>query len=320
MSQELQGELVEKEIEANLAALPEIAILSPFIKEALARTTGRLSGKEDKGSRPWLLLPLIVCESISGEFGPAVPVAAALHFSKAAAELFDDIEDQDTPRALYLKWGLPIATNIATMMLILSEKAITGLQARGIPDQKIVHIMDKINSYHWHTCTGQHRDLSISPGAGITEEDYLSITGMKSASQLECACYTGAYLATEDGMKIKAFARFGYNLGMAVQIANDIKGIAEGYDIIKHKTTLPAIYGLAQAEGEDLSRLTATYKEYTGATADPVEIKDILFRTGAIYYATVKIEMYKQAAVEALATVEDNGVETHRFKELLEQR
>ncbi len=318
MSQESQSELVKKEIEANLAALPETAELAQFIKEALARTTGRLSGRENKGSRPWLLLPLIVCESVSGEYEPAVPVAAALHFSKAAAELFDDIEDQDTARALYLEWGLPIATNIATTMLILSEKAITDLQARGIPDHKIVHIIDKINSFHCHTCTGQHRDLRISPGTVITEEDYLSIAGMKSASQIECACYAGAYLAIDDEMKIKAFARFGYNLGMAIQIANDIKGIAEGIDIVKRKITLPVIYGLTQTEGEDLSRLTATYRKYTGAAADPVEIKDIFFRTGAIYYATVKIEMYKQAAVDALAAVEEGGVNTQQLKELLD--
>jgi len=318
MSQELQSELVEKEIEANLAALPETAELSLLIKEALARTTGRLSGKENKESRPWLLLPLIVCESVSGEYEPAVPVAAALLLAKAAAELFDDIEDQDTPRALYLKWGLPIATNIATTMLILSEKAIPGLRARGIPNHKIVHIMDIINSFHGHTCTGQHRDLSISPGTVITEEDYLSITGMKSASQIECACYTGAYLATDDEMKINAFARFGYNLGMAVQIANDIKGIVEGIDIIKRKTTLPVIYGLTQVEGEDLSRLTKTYMANSETTADPVEIKDILFRTGAIYYATVKIEMYKQAAVDALSTVKAGGVNTQQLKELLD--
>jgi geranylgeranyl pyrophosphate synthase len=204
-------------------------------------------------------------------------------------------------------------------MLILAEKSIARLESRGVPDQRIVRIIDTTNSYYTTACTGQQLDLRIIPGNLVSEESYLDIIAMKSASQIECACSIGAMVATDNPDMIKHFSMFGQNLGMAVQITNDIQGITGGIDIKRRKPTLPVIYSLAQADGEDLRYLTEVYQTNATVILDPPRIRDILFRNGAVHYTTVKFEIYRQAAVDALKEAGEAGAKIQSLKSLLER-
>ena len=87
---------------------------------------------------------------------------------------------------------------------------------------------------------------------------------------------------------------FGHNLGMAAQITNDIQGITRGSDIQKHKITLPVIYALTQVDGEARNQLERTFCKQFELVFDPTQIRNLLFRTGAIHYAIIKMELYKQ--------------------------
>ena len=151
----------------------------------------------------------------------------------AAGDVFDDIEDADAVESLSAKYGPAIATNAATALLILAEKAITRLKSRGISDSTIVNIMAVVNSFYTVACIGQHLDLSLSFESAISEDIYLRVASMKSASTIQCACYIGALLATKNKKIIESFDQFGYNLGMSSQIANDLQSITQGSDIVK---------------------------------------------------------------------------------------
>jgi geranylgeranyl diphosphate synthase type I len=320
MLPEIDIEIVNEEIAALLSPLTNYSDLSDLVKEALLNTVPGFATKNphQQGQR-WLLLPMMVCEAVSGNYEQAIPVTAAMQLLKGAAELFDDIEDQDSSDSLPSKWGLAIATNVATTILILAEKAIARLASRGVPDRRIVRIMDTVNSHYTTACTGQQLDLRIIPGNLVDEEAYLNIIAMKSASQIECACTIGAMLATDDSGMIKIFSLFGHNLGMAVQITNDIQGITGGIDIIRRKQTLPVIYSLAQADGEDLRYLTAVYNTNIDMVPDQTTVKEILFSTGAMHYTTIKLEIYRQSALDALEAAGKAGVKIQSLKSLLEQ-
>ena len=182
---------------------------------------------------------------------------------KAAAEVFDDIEDADSDESLSAKYGNPLAINAASTLLILAESAFTRLKSRGIDSDIVVSLIDTVNSYYTTACIGQHLDLSLTPEEAASEDVYLRVIGMKSASAVECACYTGALLAKANQELIQSFTIFGHNLGMASQIANDIKGVTRLSDIKKRKITLPAIYGLAQTDGETHNLLEMVFYKPT---------------------------------------------------------
>jgi len=141
---------------------------------------------------------------------------------------------------------------------------------------------------------------------------------MKSASQVECACHIGALLATENEELTSKFAIFGRNLGMAAQITNDIQGIIHSVDIVKRKITLPVVYALTQAPSEARNQLELAFRRPSESALDTAQIRDLLFRIGAMHYATLKMELYKQRALETLSEVEQTGVSVGQLKLFLE--
>jgi geranylgeranyl pyrophosphate synthase len=317
MWQKKQAELVRKEIEALLASLSDVAGLHDLVEELLSRRMRGTAAESGRG-RLWSLLPLIVCEAISGRYEHAVPAAASLGLFVAAGDVFDDIEDADSSESLLARYGSAVATNVATTLLILAERAITRLEAGGVEPHIVVRVMDVINSFYTTACAGQHLDLSLAPEAAVSEDMYLRIAAMKSASTGECACHIGALLATANQGLIDTLSRFGHNLGMATQINNDIQGIIQGTDIVHRKLTLPVVYALAQTDGEAHDRLCAAFSKQAEYSPDPNETRDLLFRAGAIHYATVKMELYKQQALDILSEAERAGANVERLKLFLE--
>jgi len=317
MWQERQAELLKCEIEAVLADLAQAPDLYGLLKQPLSQARRGLAG-QSAFDRPWPLLPLIVCEAISGHYEQALPAAAALQFLMSAGDVFDDIEDADSLESLPGRYGFAVATNVGTALLILAEKAITRLKIRGVEDSVIVRVTDVVNSYYTKACMGQHLDLSLAPGMAISEDTYLRVIAMKSASQVECACHVGALLASSNQELVDKFTAFGGNLGMAAQIGNDIQGITRGGDIIKGKISLPVIYALAQTDGEVHNQLELAFGKQAKSVPDPMQTRDLLFRTGATHYATVKMEFYKEQALDNLREAKQAGASVERLKVFLE--
>jgi geranylgeranyl pyrophosphate synthase len=317
MLYERQAKLLREELEALLVLLADTGSLYNLVKESLTRVRWGLTDGS-KHNRPWALLPLIVCEAISGYYEHALPVATALHLLRVAGDVLDDIEDADSSESLSAKYGSAVATNVATTLLILAERAIIKLKEKGVVDYIVFLAMDIINSFYTTACAGQHLDLSFTSKTAVSEDTYFRVAYMKSASTVECACYIGALLANANQELINKFSTFGNNLGMASQIANDIHGITLGSDILKHKITLPVIYALTQADSETRSQLESTFSKQTGAVNDPTPISDLLFRTGAIHYAMAKMEFYKQRALDNLSEAKKAGVKIELLKPFLE--
>jgi geranylgeranyl diphosphate synthase, type I len=305
---------LSEEIGTLLSPLCGVTGLYDLAREALAQAR---PGSSSGIGPSWPLLPFLVCEALSGDWKQVVPAAAAIEFFKAAAEVFDDTEDADSPGSLAAKYGTAAAINVATTLLVLGEKAIARLKESGVAEAAIVHILDVFNSYYLTACAGQHLDLSAGLGAVLSEEMYLGAVEMKSGVQVECACWLGATLAGVSPQITGIFSRFGQALGIAVQIANDIQGVTAGNDILRRKITLPAIYALAQTTGKDREPLAAAFLERSGAAPDAEKIRELLFRTGAIHYATTMMELYRQQAFGSLAEAEQAGARVERLKKLI---
>lgn len=315
--QRKQADLVKKEIEVLLASLSDVTGFCDIVREPVAGVSG-VVGAETGGRRPWHLLPLVICEAISGHYEHAIPASAAVQLFMAAAEVFDDIEDADAVRSLPGKYGPAIATNAATALIILAERAISQLKARSVEDCVIVRIMAAVNLFYGIACAGQHLDLSLASDMNISEDTYLRVASMKSATTIECACHIGAVLATASQELIDSFTLFGHNLGIASQIVNDIQGITSGIDIVKHKITLPVVYALTHTAGRVHSQLEFAFGNTCDFPPDPKQTKDMLFESGAIHYSMIKMEIFKQLALDILYELEKTGANIERLKLFLE--
>jgi len=111
-------------------------------------------------------------------------------------------------------------------------------------------------------------------------------------------------LATQDPEIVEAYRRFGYTLGIAFQMADDLKGTfwtsadsgkAHAGDVRKRKKTLPLVWALSNARQADAARLRQLYSSQQGGdgagsgepmSADEVdEVLAILERCGAREHA-----------------------------------
>ena len=183
MWEERQIELLRDEVEAVLSSLADTTGLYDLVKQPLSEST-RVLDNGNARRRFWPLLPLMVCESISGDYQKAIPAAASIQLLMAAGDVFDDIEDADSSDSLLSRYGPAIAINVATTLFSLAEQAITRLKGRGVSDSTIVLVTNVVNSLCTTACKGQHLDLSSNLREPLSEDTYLRILGMKSASQV----------------------------------------------------------------------------------------------------------------------------------------
>jgi hypothetical protein len=62
---------------------------------------------------------------------------------------------------------------------------------------------------------------------------------------------------------------------------------------------------LSRADEANRNKLIDLHHIHFESVSDTFRIRDLLFRCGAMYYTTIRIEMYRQQASDILLEVED---------------
>jgi geranylgeranyl diphosphate synthase, type I len=272
-------------------------------------------GAAGKRMRP--LLGLLAYASITGRYEPALPGAAAVELGHNFSLVHDDIEDGDVERrhrpTLWAKHGIPQAINTGDMLFSLSRVALHRLTDLGFSDAKVLRLMRLYDTTCVALCEGQYIDIWTSEhDDSMSVELYFDMIGRKTAALISASIEAGALLATDDEAVIARYRAFGWALGLAFQLNDDLLGIwgqeqstgKEPTDLARHKKTLPVIYALEHAGPEDRARLRAI-QAAEAPTADELdEIVAILERNGARDYTRDQARRYRD---EALAELEAAG-------------
>jgi len=277
-----------------------------------------LDGTGAAGKRMRPLLGLLAYASITGSYEPALPGAAAVELGHNFSLIHDDIEDADLERrhrpTLWSLHGIPQAINTGDAVFVLSRIALHRLTELGFSDTKVLRLMRLYDETCLALCEGQYIDIWTSGNDGpMTVELYFDMIGRKTAALISAAIEAGALLATDDEAVIARYRAFGWALGLAFQLNDDLLGIwgeeaATGKvasDIARHKKTLPIVYAFEQAGPADRQRLGDVYRDPDPSSADIAEVEAILERTGARAYCRDEARRYRD---EALAELDAAGV------------
>jgi geranylgeranyl diphosphate synthase type I len=174
-------------------------------------------------------------------------------------------------------------------------------------------------------CEGQYIDIATSESDdGMSVELYFDMIGRKTAALIAASIEAGALLATDDEAIIGRYRAFGWALGIAFQLNDDLLGIwgqeqatgKEASDLVRKKKTLPVIYAVEHASAEDRARLLALYERDDPTPDEVAESIAILERTGARDYTRDQARRYRD---EALAELDAAGVVDGAARERLEQ-
>ena len=271
-----------------------------------------------RGKRMRPLIGLLAYQSIAGDHAKALPGAAAVEMGHNFSLVHDDIEDNGTERrhrpALWTVWGKAQAINTGDALFTLSRMALYRLEEEGFDDSRILRLMRLYDQTCLDLCEGQFMDIWTSEhDQWMSVDYYFDMIGRKTAALIAGSAEAGAVLATDDEAVISAYRQFGWALGLAFQLNDDLLGIwgdesqtgKETSDIATRKKTLPLIYALAESTGEDQSRLQAILAQSdTEPTPDEnAEVLAILERVGAQEYTRTQAREHRDEALAQLGSV-----------------
>jgi len=191
----------------------------------------------------------------------AVYAAAAVELIHAASLVHDDLIDESPHRrgrpAIHEKWHHDIA--------ILAGDYLFALAARAIALTSNIAVLEHLSAASAAVCEGEVTNVEeIEPLADALESYEFKI-GHKTAALFEAAGQVGAVCGGADGETVAALGRFGYALGMAFQIVDDVLdyvgeeaqlGKPAGGDLRRGLITLPLIYAVAYDDPTGFLRQT----------------------------------------------------------------
>jgi geranylgeranyl diphosphate synthase type I len=282
------------------------------------------------GKRFRPLLCLLVCQALGSDWHRALPAAAAIELLHNFSLIHDDIEDSSPLRrhreTVWHIWGVPQGINAGDGMHVLTHLALQRLREQ-VPVSTILDVMRILDDTCLRLCEGQYLDISFETCMDIGVEEYLEMIGGKSASLIAASTEIGAALATERAGIIKAYRQFGWEMGLAFQMVDDVLGIwgdsrttgkSAASDILSKKKTLPILYALDRLRTTEPASEKALYKIYQQreiSESDVERVLGLLDEAGARAEAQTRAEMHTARALAALARV---GVDNAAQRELHE--
>jgi geranylgeranyl diphosphate synthase, type I len=257
---------IEGELQKQVARLDEPRIY-PFHEMLTYHMgwTGEGAGPEAAGKRIRPLMLLLCTAAGSASWQLALPAAAAVELVHNFSLVHDDIEDNSDKRrgrtTVWKKWGMPQGINAGDGLFVLSNLALTDLEA-GYPAETILRAAKILHQTCLDLTRGQFLDISYEDCTDLTVEDYWPMVSGKTAALLSTCCQIGALLGGADEARQEAYRAFGYYLGLAFQVQDDILGIwgnealtgkSAASDLVDGKKSLPVLFGL-EKKGEFAKR------------------------------------------------------------------
>ena len=267
--------------------------------------------KRGKFFRPTLLL---LCNEVGGQpSDEAMLLAAVVEAVHMATLVHDDAVDHSVLRrgmpTVNTVWGHQVAIIMGDYLYSRSVMEMTRLQR--------VDVIGVLAQAANAMTIGEMRQLVMHDGLDFTEEDYYRLISAKTASLMSAACELGAMVG--DPSYRAALRDYGYNVGMAFQIADDIldyagtedvTGKPTGQDLREHKVTLPLIVALRQFDQEQRLLVNALFGDPEPSDEQILRVMQATEALGGIDYSMKIAEEFAQAALDAIEKLPESGATT----------
>jgi octaprenyl-diphosphate synthase len=233
--------------------------------------------------RPGLVL---LCDELGGEAHPeAETLAAIIELVHLATLVHDDAVDHSVLRrgmpTVNALWSHQVAIIMGDYLYSRSISEITRL-GQLEPIRVIAAAANAMT-------VGEMRQLSSCDALDFSEDDYYRLIDSKTASLMSAACELGAL--TGAPAHRGALARYGRELGLAFQIADDlldytadsaVTGKPSGLDLREHKVTLPLIAVLPRLSAVERADVEAFFRDPEPTDESIAEVVALVAKHGGL--------------------------------------
>ena len=212
------------------------------------------------------------------EFGPEIlEPAAGLEVFHSFTLIHDDIMDRSPLRrgvdTVWKKWDPDTAILSGDVMCIDSYSRIAKA-----PKEVLSDVLALFSKTAAEVCDGQQYDMEFESRDDVTMDEYMRMIGLKTGVLIACAAKMGALIAGAPELDCDSLYGYGYNLGLAFQVADDyldaygdekVFGKPIGGDIVNSKKSWLTIRAIEKADAPHRSALI----DKMGSPADSKEEK-----------------------------------------------
>jgi geranylgeranyl diphosphate synthase, type II len=248
-----------------------------------------------KGLRPALCLA--TCEAFGGQLEDALPSAAAIELLHTAFLVHDDVEDDSDLRrgepTLHRQYGRALAINAGDGLAVLGLGALRDNERR-LGRRLSARIWSEFQFMARQTVDGQALELGWQREGRteLTADDYLDMIMKKTCWYTTVLpLRVGALIGTKGAVDMELMLRFGFFLGAAFQIRDDILNL----------TGAPAVYG-KEPLGDLREGKRTLMMAHLLAAADPVD------RARVVQYLALQPAERSAAVISQISTMmQDHG-------------
>ena len=239
--------------------------------------------------------------------------ATALEVFHSFTLMHDDIMDHSPLRrgmpTVWKKWNEDTAILSGDVMLIDAYRRISKA-----PHEVLGRVMSLFSTTAAQVCDGQQYDMDFESESEVPMEDYRKMIGLKTAVLLACSAEMGAIIGGASEEVCKALYNYGYELGMAFQVADDyldafgdekVFGKPIGGDIVNGKKSWLTVRTLEKTDDRE------GFLKAFGEPADDSDSREAKIRKVKKYYsdcavdsdAKIEIAGFTWKALEAVSNI-----------------
>ena len=284
---------VEQAIESHLES--EVRFISDVTRYVLASGGKRI--------RPVLLILAARLCNYVGE--RTYDLSAVIEFIHTATLLHDDVIDNADLRrgnpTVHSLWGNEMA-------ILIGDYLYSKAMSLALADKDYL-VMQTVSEVTNEMAKGQVMETLKQRDMGITEADYYRIIELKTASLFAASCAIGAIVGGVSVQQRAQVTAFGYHLGMAFQMADDMLdfvapeatlGKPVNNDLKEGKLTLPIITAIQRATPQE-SQVIADYLDNEVAGAEELQpVIALLHKYDTLQFTMTKAQEHVQQAKQAL--------------------
>lgn len=269
------GQVIQRAALADDLALAERVMLERTASQSRPIAAAGAYTVAAGGKRLRAMLVLLAARLGSYDLARALRPAVAIELLHAASLVHDDLVDHTLRRrgrvTVHARWDRHVALMVGDYFFALAAGELAAE-----PDQRIIRFYADAAQT---VVEGELRPVTQLEPLDMALGQYFYKTGAKTAALFEAACKSGIAVGNGTPEQVEALGRFGYDLGLAFQIVDDVLdfvgdevalGKPAGNDLREGTLTLPLIYAVAQSDNPLLREVARTNRP------DPARVPQLI--------------------------------------------
>jgi geranylgeranyl diphosphate synthase type II len=271
-----------------------------------------------KRLRPVLLL--LAYEAVSGKrsgsrmpnrvLNAALSVEALHNFTLVHDDIMDGAPSRRGRATVHSKWDENTAILVGDELVALAYRTLLKTKS-----PQIGQVLEIFTDGLLEVCEGQGLDKEFEQRRDVTLAEYLKMIEMKTGRMVSVTLEIGALLGGGKRIEVDALRRFGYHIGRAFQIQDDLLDVIGderfgkkiGGDIVEGKKTFLLLQALRMAKQKERSILERVMLGRGVASKEVEAVKKIYEKCGAVECAKKEVRKHVVEARRALENLQPSG-------------